>query len=150
VNKKEWKLMTDIRNKLSTNELTITKADKRKTVVILTKDKYKQKVNNFIQDNKFTATNNNPKQHYQKIIKQTLKEGNTTIQKENIWRYTNLNPTPPSLHATIKLQKPITPIRPIINWRNAPTYELAKDLTKTLHNHLHLPYTYNVQNTTNH
>jgi hypothetical protein len=40
------------------------------------------------------------------------------------------------------------PIRPIINWRNAPAYELAKRLTKTLHNHLHLPYTYNIQNTT--
>jgi hypothetical protein len=56
------------------------------------------------------------------------------------------NPMAPSLHATIKLHKPNTHIRPIINWKNAPAYELAKQLTKTLHNYLNLPYTYNVRN----
>jgi hypothetical protein len=75
---------------------------KEKQLVILTQDEYKQKVTNFIQDNKLTATNNNPTKHYQKIIKQTLKESNNIIQKETIWRYTNMNPTPPSLHSTIK------------------------------------------------
>jgi hypothetical protein len=140
--------MTDIKHKLSTNNLIITKADKVKTVVILTQDEYKQKVYNFIHNNKFTATNNNPTQHYQKIINQTLKESNNSIQKDTIWRYTNMNPASPSLHATIKLHKPNMPIRPVINWRNEPSYELAKHLTKTLHNHLHLPYTYNIQNST--
>jgi hypothetical protein len=52
-----------------------------------------------------------------------------------------MNPAAPSLHTTIKL-----PIRPIINWTNAPAYKLAKQLTKTLHKYLQ-PYTYNVQNT---
>jgi hypothetical protein len=40
----------------------------------------------------------------------------------------------------------VVPIRPVINWRNAPTYELAKYLTKTLHSYLYLPYTYNIHN----
>jgi hypothetical protein len=57
-----------------------------------------------------------------------------------------MNPTTPSLHATIKLHKPNTPIRPIINWKNAPAYELEKHLTKTLHNYMNLPYPYNVCN----
>jgi hypothetical protein len=57
-----------------------------------------------------------------------------------------MNPTAPILHATIKLHKPNTPIRPTINWKNAPAYELAKQLTKTVHNHLNLPYTYSVRN----
>jgi hypothetical protein len=105
-------------------------------------------VDNFIHDNKFTETNNNPTQHYQKIIKQTLKESNNSIQKDTVWRYTNMNLAPPSLHGTIKLHKPNMPIRPVINWKNAPAYELAKYLTKMLHNHLHLPYTYNIQNST--
>jgi hypothetical protein len=39
------------------------------------------------------------------------------------------------IHVTI-------PIRPIINWKNAPAYELAKQM---LHNHLYLLYTYNVR-----
>jgi hypothetical protein len=38
------------------------------------------------------------------------------------------------------------PIRPIINWKNAPAYELAKHVATLLHNHLELPYTYNIKN----
>jgi sugar (pentulose or hexulose) kinase len=58
----------------------------------------------------------------------------------------NLNSTAPNLHTTIKLHKHNTPIRPIINWKNAPTYKLAKQLAKILHNYLQLPHTYNVWN----
>jgi hypothetical protein len=50
------------------------------------------------------------------------------------------------MHATVKLYKPGIPIRPIINWRNALGYKLAKYLTKLLHNCLDLPYAYNVRN----
>jgi hypothetical protein len=59
-----------------------------------------------------------------------------------------MNPAPPSFHATIKLHKHNMPIRPVINWKNAPAYQLAKHLAKMLHNNLHLPYTYNIQNST--
>jgi hypothetical protein len=43
-----------------------------------------------------------------------------------------MNPTALNLHATIELHKGNTPIRPIIDWENAPAYELAKHLAKTL------------------
>jgi hypothetical protein len=43
-----------------------------------------------------------------------------------------MNPTAPKFHATIKLHKENTPIRPIINWRNAPAYELAKTTNKNI------------------
>jgi hypothetical protein len=33
-----------------------------------------------------------------------------------------MNPTAPTLHATIELHKNNTPIRPIINWKHAPAY----------------------------
>jgi hypothetical protein len=49
-----------------------------------------------------------------------------------------MNPTAAKLQAIIKLHKENTPIR--------PAYELAKHLTKVLHNYLHLPKTYNTQN----
>jgi hypothetical protein len=57
-----------------------------------------------------------------------------------------MNPIAPNLHATIKPHKVNTPIRSIINWKNAPAYELAKHLAKTLHSYLHLLYTYNIRN----
>jgi hypothetical protein len=58
-----------------------------------------------------------------------------------------MNPTAPNLYTTIQLQKENTPIRPIISRKNVPAYKLAKQLSKTLHNYLQLPYTYNVRNT---
>jgi hypothetical protein len=133
--------MRNITKKLIENNLTITKADKGKTTAILTLTEYEQKVNDFIKENKITEINSNPTQKYQKRIKQILKQNKTIRQKEHTWKYTNMNPMPPTLHATIKLNKPGTPIRPIINWKNAPAYKLAK----LLQNHLQLPYTYNIQ-----
>jgi hypothetical protein len=53
------------------------------------------------------------------------------IQMERKWKYTNMNPKAPNLHSTIQLPKQNAPIRPINNWRNAPAYELAKNLTRT-------------------
>ena len=145
-NKYEWKQIMNIKNKISENKLTITKADKGKTLVILTQDEYKHKVKSFIQDNQFQKIRNDPTQQYQKMVKQTLKQCNNIIQKEHRWRYTNMNPIAPNLHATIKLHKQNTPIRPIINWKNAPAYELAKQLSKTLNIYLQLPNAYNVRN----
>jgi hypothetical protein len=140
-NKEEWKIIMNIKYKIRENNLIVTKADKGKTIVILTEHEYKQKIRNFIQDNQFVLINKDPTSHYQKIIKHMLKQCNNTIQKEQKWKYTNMNPTAPNLHATIKLHKQNTPIRPIINWRNAPAYELAKHPMKTLQRHLQLLYT---------
>jgi hypothetical protein len=128
------------------NRLIITRADKGKTLVILTKEEYNHKIQNFIQDNHLIKMNKNPTQQYQKIIKQTLKQCNDIIQIEHKWGYINMNTIAPNLYATIKLHKENKPIRPIINWKNAPVYELAKQLSKTLHNYLQLPYTHNIQN----
>jgi hypothetical protein len=105
-------------------------------------------VYNFIHENQFSITNNNPTHKYQKAIKLTLKQFDNIIPKERKWKYTNMNPTAPNRHATINLHKQNKPIRPIINWKNAPAYELAKHLTQILHNCLHLPNTYNIQNST--
>jgi hypothetical protein len=145
--KEEWKLIKNIQNKIYNNKLIITKAVKGKTLITLTEEEYKQKVRNFIHNNQFTRINKDPNQQHQTIIKQTLKQNTNTVQKEHRWKYTNMNPSAPTLHATVKLHKHNTPIRPIINWINAPAYKLAKFLATILQKHLQLPYTYNVKNT---
>jgi hypothetical protein len=136
----------NIKIKIQKNKLIITKADKGKTLVILTQEEYEHKISNFILDNKFIKSDKNPTQQCQKSIKHALKQCNNIIQKEDKWKYMNMNPIAPNLHATIKLHKHNTPVRPIINWKNPPAYELAKHLSKTLHSYLQLPHTYNVQN----
>ena len=47
----------------------------------------------------------------------------------------------------IKVHKEGAPIRPVINWRNAPGYKLAQMLVKVLSSHTPFPFTYNVRNT---
>jgi hypothetical protein len=59
----------------------------------------------------------------------------------------NLNPSAPAIHGQIKIHKDNCPIRPIINWQNAPAYKLAKLLNKLIATYIPLPYLYNVKNT---
>ena len=46
----------------------------------------------------------------------------------------------------IKIHKEGTPIRPVINFKHAPSYKLANMLTDILKTHLPMPNVYNVQN----
>jgi len=51
------------------------------------------------------------------------------------------------MRGLVKLHKEDTSIRPIINWRNAPGYKLAKMLAGKLTSCVPLPFAYNVTNT---
>jgi hypothetical protein len=55
------------------------------------------------------------------------------------------NPKPPQIRAFIKLRKPGNPIRPIINFQNAPIYKLAK-FYNILNNRCKMPNTFNIHN----
>jgi hypothetical protein len=57
----------NIRKKIDINKLIITKANKGKTLVILTEEEYNHKIKNFIQNNHYIKINKNPTQQYQKI-----------------------------------------------------------------------------------
>src|SRR5215510_7525632 len=58
----------------------------------------------------------------------------------------NLNPSPPTLKGLPKIHKENTPIRPIVNWKNAPAYRLAKLVSDTINRDLPLPYSFNIPN----
>jgi hypothetical protein len=58
--KEEWKQIMNIKNKIDKNRLIITRADKGKTSVILTKEEYNHKIQSFIQDNHLIKMNKNP------------------------------------------------------------------------------------------
>jgi hypothetical protein len=59
------------------NKLIITKADKGKTLVILTEEEYKQEIIKFIQDNNFTLISKDPTQQYQNIQYQKIQRTHT-------------------------------------------------------------------------
>jgi hypothetical protein len=68
------------------------------------------------------------------------------IQKDEGWKYINLNPTPSTTRGLIKTRKEDSSIRPIVNWKNAPACKLAKILSKKLEIYIPLPHTFNVKN----
>jgi hypothetical protein len=68
------------------------------------------------------------------------------LNKNNSWKYINMNPRAPQLHVTVKLHMTNLPIRPIVNWTNSPGYKLAK-LISTLLTTLELPKAFNISDT---
>jgi hypothetical protein len=93
-----------------------------------------------------TETNDNLTAKFKKDVTSTRHECRQIIDKNNKWKYINLNPCTPVMRGLIKIHKVNTPIRPIVNFKNAPTYNLAKALTSALKIYVPLPYVYNVQN----
>jgi hypothetical protein len=114
--------------------------------VIIYHDEYEQKVQNFISNNDAIETNENVTAKFQKDVRITLNECKQVINADSKWKYINLNPGTPVMRGFIKVHKEDTPIRPIVIFRNAPTYNLAKMFTNKLMNYIPLPLVYNVQN----
>ena len=55
---------------------------------------------------------------------------------------------PPPIKGLIKLHKPGQPITTVVNWCNAPAYQLPNLFTQMINNIAPLPNTFNVKNTT--
>jgi hypothetical protein len=102
------------------NNLTITKADKGSTLIIMDINHYNQKIDNFIANSKCTKLNKDRTKQQQKTIRSTINTCNTIMKLSQKWKYTNMNPEALHIHGTIKLHKPDKPARPIVNWRNSP------------------------------
>jgi hypothetical protein len=73
--------LNQLKTILQQNNLTIVKADKSKTAVIINKNTLKQKVDNFIHENYITHLNTDPTDKNQKQIQQAIQKCNTLIDK---------------------------------------------------------------------
>jgi hypothetical protein len=81
---------------------------------------------------------------YHRTIKNVVNKCNILIPKDKKWQTNIQNPKPPQIKAFIKLHKIGNPIRPIVNYQNAPIYKLAKFYTtiatgRTLCSHVDAP-----------
>jgi len=57
-----------------------------------------------------------------------------------------MSPSAPSIKGPIKIHKTDQPIRPAVNWHNAPAYKLSKLLSKKMKQLAPLPHSFNVKN----
>jgi len=106
----------------------ITKADKGNSTVIPYLKVYEQKVLEFISKSEADLSDHNITYRFQKGLRNTLNECKVLIGTENRGKIINLHPEPPSLRGLNKVHKVNTPIRQVVNFRNVPSYKLAKML----------------------
>jgi hypothetical protein len=140
------KIIRSIREKLADNESMITRADKGSTKVILHTKQYKSKLQDFTDNNEFRICSSNPTQTFQTLTRKTVRNSPTLIPKEHRWKYTNMNPSAPTIKGLVKIHKQNQPIRPVVNWRNAPAYKLSKLFTDKLNHLAPLPNAFNIRN----
>jgi len=140
--------MNSIKDKLCKNKALITKANKSSSLIIVYQNDYEQKVPDFIAKSGAEIVNNNIMTKFQKDLRSTINSCESLIDTDKKGRLINLNPETPPLRGLIKIHKEGTPIRPVLNFKNAPSYKLARMLTDILKTHIPLPNVYNVQNST--
>jgi hypothetical protein len=142
--KEEWNIIRNIKNKIKEHDLIITKADKGKTIIIMEQHEYKQHIEEFIKENNYTLLQHNPTKQYQKIIMNTINKSNIHVNKSNKHKFYNPNTEAPTIRATIKIHKNPIKIRPTVNWKNAPAYQLATQTSQILTQYIQLPNTFNI------
>jgi hypothetical protein len=125
----EIKIVNQIKRKLEESNAMVTKADKGNSLIILYEKECNSKILTFIANN-FTQSNHDITNKLQRSIRSVINECSDIIPKDQKWRHVNLNPSTPTIRGLIKIHKEEAPIRPIINWKNAPGYKIAKELTK--------------------
>jgi hypothetical protein len=146
--KEEWNIIKNIKDKIKEHNLIIMKADKGKSIIIMEQHEYTQYIEEFIKENNYTLLQHNPTKQYQQIIMNTINKSNIHVNKSNKHKFYNPNTEAPTIRATIKIHKNPIKIRPIVNWKNAPAYQLATQTSKILTQDIQLPHTFNITNTT--
>jgi len=126
----------------------VRRADEGNSLVILPIKQYDYKINDFILANKFQTTTQDPAKSFQSQVRKVINNSKTLILPDTKWKFINMNPTAPTIKGRIKLHKPEQPIRPVVNWREAPAYKLARLFTQKIRHLAPLPNTYNMENTT--
>jgi hypothetical protein len=59
-----------------------------------------------------------------------VSECKTLIKKDEKWKHINLNPSTSTMSGLLKIYKVDSPVRPVVNWKQAPAYKLAKLVSK--------------------
>ena len=85
--------LNQIKNILQRNNLTIAKADKGKTMVIIDKNTVKQKIDTFIHEKRITRLNSDLTYFYQKETQQATQKCDILVDKRMNKHLINIKPT---------------------------------------------------------
>ena len=97
--------INEIKNILRENNLTITKTDKNKAIVIINKAMLEQKLQTFIKENKITTLLKDPTAQFHKQIQHAVQKCQTIIEGKQQKFLLHIKPTAPQLNAYIKTHK---------------------------------------------
>ena len=134
-----------IQKKVKENNLSVTRADKGNSIVILTQDQYNNKVQDFLNKEKPVLLKKDPTEKVQNELKQTLKNNGIFSDREKYF-LVNKNPSPPILYGLAKIHKQETPIRPVVSYSNTPLRQIAVKLNNMLRNLTNFKPKYSVKN----
>ena len=116
-------------------DLMILPSDKGKSVCILTKEQYRAKVHDLINDEEtYEELRGDPTSSYTRKVREVLK---SIEQKGRLTRsqYLSLypsDPQPPLFYGLPKVHKPDVPLRPIVSTIGSVTYNIAKHVASIL------------------
>ena len=137
-----------VTEELANKNITVAKADKSKSMVIIDKTLLHEKVTHFLQDNNTQQLKADPTDKYQKQILKAIQQCKLVINKKAHKYLTNIQPKAPKLNAYVKIHKESMPIRPVVNNTQAPSHRIAKFINTKLQSLELLPNTYNIKNST--
>jgi hypothetical protein len=101
---REETLIYNINGKLNQTQLTVTKADKGNTFVIL-HERECNRTEEFFTQNKITELSQNITLKQQKSIRKCINNSSSTTDKNEERKHININPSAPRIHGTIKLHR---------------------------------------------
>ena len=140
INKTQLEKIKQLRNN---KNITIRKADKSNTYVIMNAEDYTSKLNNLVHNEKFEETNldliDNIKKEANTLIQDINKSANKIIFKPLIGSF-----KPGYIYGAPKIHKNINdpPLRPIVSTIPTPTYEISKTLNNIIISYM--PNTYSI------
>ena len=142
----ETKILGQIKDKLTSNNAVITKADKGNTIVILDTQVYNNKVLEFIDNNNIRTLNSDPTNEYVKQLNGIINRCGSLFD-DNVRRYIKpINARAPQLTGLPKIHKANIPVRPLINYTSAPGYKTAKKLYHIIKNSIVLKNNHSIKN----
>lgn len=130
LNKWEKWITSSIRSLINSKEICICKADKGNAVVILNRSDYKTKMENMIIDGPYSIIND-PTEMLSKSVELACQKLLTEekLTKGEIDKLIEKNIRAPIIYGAPKIHKAGVPLRPVVDFRHSPTYQIAAKLS---------------------